>query len=257
MGWGQRWPERQPRPAVQELSDEQKTKILAVLNKGIEDSPLLTALRMRARCLRGRFYVERLWPTLEDKPETEVVGRMTPLVGPTVSFLLEVENQRGSWREIARGTAGKLIKTIAGDMKGTFHGLGILDKSIRKARQRELDRLEIVRKENLLFVYGETGTACTVQEVLFHAFNVPIDVIAEPREWYAYQRKPEIAEVSEDGTKVLVHFVAYNISYGEFSGTFLYAIVGGKWQAFTIKPNQSGSIEEALAWLEKRNWQGW
>ena len=170
---------------------------------------------------------------------------------------MEVENQRSGWREIARGTAGRLLKTIAEDTKGTFHGLGTLDRSIRKAWQRGLDRLEIVRKENIHFVYAETGKECTVQEVLFHALNVPIDVIAEPREWYAYQRKPEIAEVSEDGTKVLVHFVAYNMSYGEFSGTCLYAVVGGRWQAFTIKPNQSGSIEEALAWLEKRKWRAW
>ncbi len=257
MGWGQRWPERQPRPAVQKLSNDQKSKILAVLNKGIEDSPVLSALNLKARSLRGRLYIERPLPASVRKLGSGVFARMTPMTGADLSLLLEVENQRGHWREIARGTAQELIKTIVEDNTGTFHGLGALDKSIRRARKNGLDRLEVVRKENLRFVYAGKRIKCTVQEVLFHYFGVPIEVIAEPREWYAYQRKPEIAEVAEDGTRVLVHFAAYSISYGEFSGTCLYALVGGKWQAFTIKPNQSGSIEEAVIWLEKRKWQGW
>lgn len=98
---------------------------------------------------------------------------------------------------------------------------------------------------------------CSVQETLFHYFGLPIQVLAEPREWYAFNRKPKIVEAAEDGTKVLVRFASYSISYGGFSGTCLYAIVDGEWQALTIKPNQSGNISEATAWLEKRKWQGW
>lgn len=257
MGWGQRWPERQARPAVQELSDEQKSRILTVLSKGIKDSPVLTALKMRARCLRGRFYIERLWPVSEGKPEIEVIARMTPLYGKRVVLLLEVPRSKGNWEEIARAQAVDLMYIIAGDKKGAFHGLGSLDMSVRVAIMKGLDRFEVVKRESLRFVYAYNGFGCSVQEALFHYFGVPIEVIAEPREWYAYHREPKIVEVAEDETKVLVRFTSDSISYGEFSGTCLYAIVGGKWQAFTIKPNQSGSIETAMAWLEKRKWQGW
>ena len=107
------------------------------------------------------------------------------------------------------------------------------------------------------FFYADTGEGCTVQEALFHFFGVPIDVIAEPREWYRYHCKPEIVEVSEDQTRVLVRFTTMSMSGVSFGGTCLYARVDERWQAFTIKPNQSRSIATAMAWLEKRGWQDW
>lgn len=81
MGWGREWPERIPRPEVQKLSDEQKKRIVSVLTKGIEESPVLKALSFRARLLRGRFYIERIWQDEKDRHEIEVVGRLTPLTG--------------------------------------------------------------------------------------------------------------------------------------------------------------------------------
>lgn len=258
MGWGRQWPERDPRPEVQKLSDDQKNKILSVLTKGIEESPVLTALFFRARLLRGRFYIETIWQDEKDQLDTQVVGRMTPLTGAKLSLLLETERSKNNWHEIARGSAETLIKTITDDRKGTFHGLGVLDKSIKQARKKGLDRLEIVRKEDLHFVYAETGIECSAQETLFHYFGVPIEVVAEPTEWYAYNRKPKIEEVSQDRTKILVSFTAFNLSFGsEFGGTCLYTVVDHEWQAFKIRPNQSGSIPEATVWLEKRKWKGW
>jgi len=196
-----------------------------------------------------------VWQFPDEPTEVGVIGRATPLENSEESLLLEVEKRRGSWYEIVRGTAEEVISKIASDTKGTFHGLGTLDARLREAGG-SLERLEVKVLEDFRFVYTSTGKVCTVHEVLFHFFGIPIDVIAEPHQWYIYHRKPQIIEVSKDRTRVLVQFTAYGL-YGPISGVCLYAIVDDKWEAFTIKPNQSGDIATAIAWLKKRKWQEW
>jgi hypothetical protein len=258
MGWGNRWPEKQPRPKVQQLSEEQKNRILALMTAAINESPVMTALGVRVRFLRGRFYVESLRPVLHKSSSGDAVARLTPIGDSKVTLLLEKEGAKGNWVEIGRGSAGKLSRIIVEDPKRTFHGLGPLDRSIRQAREKGLDRLQLMKKGRLGFGYAKSGAECTVQEILFHYFGMPVEVIAEPREWYAYKREPKIVEISKDRKAVLVRFSSYNISFGvDFSGSCLYAVVNNRWQAFTIKPNQSESIARAVAWLEKRQWQGW
>lgn len=44
---------------------------------------------------------------------------------------------------------------------------------------------------------------------------------------------------------------------GEFGGTCLYAKPDGLWDAYTVRPSESGSIAAAEAWLVKRKWKGW
>jgi len=56
MGWGQRWPERVPRPKARRLTDTEKQDILRTLAKGIAASPVLSAFGVQARVQRGRFY---------------------------------------------------------------------------------------------------------------------------------------------------------------------------------------------------------
>jgi hypothetical protein len=112
-------------------------------------------------------------------------------------------------------------------------------------------------RKNGTFVYTDTERECTVQEVLYHLFGIPIPVIAEPSQWIRYRRKPEIIEVSEDQSRVLVDFSAESLSGERFGGTCLYARILGVWNAYTIKPNQSQSIATAEAWLEKRKWKDW
>ncbi|NUM36414.1 MAG: hypothetical protein HUU50_17880 [Candidatus Brocadiae bacterium] len=170
-------------------------------------------------------------------------------------MLLEVEKSQNNWYEIKRGTAEEIIEIIANDTKGTFHGLGALDKSLRK--RRGVKRLNVEMQKNFQFVYAKTGKVCTAQEALFHFFNVPIDVIAEPSDWYVYHRKPRIVEVSEDHTKILVDFAAMDMYGATFGGTCLYAMIKGKWDAYKIKPNQSENIAACLAWLEKRKGKDW
>ena len=76
------------------------------------------------------------------------------------------------------------MKTV--EPKGTFHGLGALDASPRALRGN-LDRLQVEMLEGPHFIYASTGQECTAQETLFHLFGVPVDVLAEPRQWYIWE----------------------------------------------------------------------
>ena len=51
-------------------------------------------------------------------------SRITPLEEPPGELLLEVPYGRDQWSRVGTGSPGKLIKLVAGDTKGTFHGLG-------------------------------------------------------------------------------------------------------------------------------------
>ena len=251
MGRRGDWPERVPRPKVRKLTQEEKDSLLKSMTNGINNSPVLTALNYQVRCLRGRFYYERVYSS----ETVEIIARVTPLT-TKYDLLLEVESGRNSWSTITKGSARKVTNAISGDKKGTFHGLGLLDKSIRLAKKSKLEKLPVKRKA-LKFQYKDTEAICSVQEALYHYFGLPIKVIAQPRAWYAYQRSPSIREVSGDKNKILVSFTSYSINGGNFGGTCLYLKKEGNWGAYTIKPNQSESIESSLIWLEKRKWDSW
>jgi len=223
------------------------------VTKEIAASPVLVGLGLKVRSQRGRFYVER--PLGESNAAAEVWGRITPLANST-DLLLEQERRKGAWTEIARGSARKLLKTIAGDTKGTFHGLGALDKLLRQAT-KGLQRLPITQKGKTEFVYAETGEVCSAQESLFHYFGLPLTVLTEPSEWYSYHRKPTIVESDQERTRVLVRFGATSWSGESFGGTCLYACRDGNWGAYRIKPSESRHIASAETWLVKRKWEQW
>ncbi|MCI5149307.1 MAG: hypothetical protein D3916_07960 [Candidatus Electrothrix sp. MAN1_4] len=225
------------------------------MEKSIQSSSVLSALNFRVRALRGRFYYERSF----SDDEFVVMGRVTPLVRPENYLLLEFEHSKGNWKEVAEGEVKIITHAISGDRKGTFHGLGALNKSIHLAEKEGTDRLKIIQDEDddTSFSYAESNQKCGVQEVLYHYFGVPIPVIAEPRDWYIYHRTPSIREVSANNEQILVDFTASDMYGDDFGGTCLYVKKEQQWDVFTIKPNQSGSIESALAWLEKRKWKEW
>jgi hypothetical protein len=256
MGWGQRWPERVPRPKARSLSEAEKAEILRTLENGIARSPVLSAFGIQARVRRGRFYIERQRQGEDPELYTEVIGRITPLARAKKELLLESQRRNGSWFEVARGLAGKLIKLIASDTKGTFHGLGSLDKSLRKLSKGQ-ERLPVMQQGKDKFVYTGTGKECTAQEALFHFFGLPIEVIAQPSGWYSYHRRPWIVEVSKNRTGVLVWFGAMSMSGESFGGTCLYLQRDGQWGAYTIRPSESKTIAQAEAWLVKRKWRAW
>ncbi len=255
MRWRrQRWPERQPRPKARTLSDEEKETLLAGMINEIASSPVLTGLGLQVRSQRGRFYLERPLGE-EDSSHVEAWGRITPLADSN-DLLLEHEHRRGSWSEVERGSVGKLIRAIAGDTQGTFHGLGSLEKALRRAGNG-LERLPVKREGKTKFVYVGGGETCSVQEALFHYFGLPLQVLVEPSEWYAYHRKPTIVETNKERGRVLVRFGAMSWSGEDFGGTCLYALQDRQWAAYRIRPSESRDIASAEAWLEKRKWRQW
>lgn len=256
MRWGRRWPERQPRPKTRRLTEVEQAGIVRTLEKEVLASPVLSAFGIKVRAARGRFYIERERRDDGSEPCTEVWGRITPLAGAKKELLLEVPHRRGSWSEVARGQAVKFGKIIAGDTKGRFHGLGSLDASLRRLGKGQ-ERLPMELDEDGRFAYADTGKGCTVQEALFHYFGLPIDVIAQPTDWYEYHRTPRIVEASGDRTRVLVRFTAESMSGETFGGTCLYLYKDEQWMAYTIRPSESQTIAQAEAWLVKRKWRAW
>lgn len=180
MRWRDDWPERPPRPKVRKLSNEEKAKILTKMDKGVKASPVLTALNYRVKVSRGRFYYEQVF---SDNDDFEIMGRVTPLANNRDEFLLEVEYGRNNWAKIKQGKIGTVINVISRDKEGTFHGLGVLDQSIRTALKNNSEKLKIVKKGRMNYYYKDSENKCSGQEILFHYFDVPIICIAEPRDW--------------------------------------------------------------------------
>ncbi|MEI8376790.1 MAG: hypothetical protein WCJ35_28580 [Planctomycetota bacterium] len=238
------------------MTEAEKQDILATLKRGIVASPVLSAFGIQVRVQRGRFYIERQQQDEDSEPDTEVWGRITPLADADNELLLETANRKGKWSEVTQGAADNLIKAIASDTRGKFHGLGFLDASLRKLGKGQ-DRLPVKHQGKGKYAYADTGKGCTVQETLFHYFGIPIEVVAEPSNWYEYRRTPEIIEASKDRTRVLVQFTAETMSGETFGGTCLYIQREGQWAAYTIKPSDSENIAQAEAWLVKRKWRAW
>lgn len=249
---------RPPRPKVRRLTQGEREKALAAMSREIDRSPVLTAFDVQVRALRDRFYLEWQWEPAEAESEERgsTCGRITPLEESN-DFLLEVEHHRNRWSEIAIGSPQKLIRVVAGDKRGTFHGLGTLDRSLRRSEKLGVRRLPVEKIGEGTFTCTDTGEACSVQETLYHYFQVPIPVIAQPAGWYAYHRTPHIVESTPDRSRVLVRFLSSSSSGEVFGGTCLYLMRDGQWNAFTIRPNQSDDIRTAEAWLVKRRWKPW
>jgi hypothetical protein len=245
MAWRGGWPDPVPRPKVRKLSADEQKRTLTVMAREIERSPVLSGFGLQPRFLRQRFYIERHTPE-----GVRVWGRITPVAG---DLLLEVEGR--SWREVDRGNAKKLILRMANDTRGTFHGLGALDRSLRSAGQG-LARQPMTVGDGKTFRYAGSEEEPSVQEVLFHFFGLPMEVVAQPAYWYAYHRTPWIREFSADKSRVLVSFTASSM-WGSFGGACLYALRDGQWGAYTIRPSESGSIAAAETWLVKRKWEAW
>lgn len=258
MRWRRRYDYvRPPRPKARSLTADEREQLLAKLNAGIECSPILRAFAVQVRTLRGRFYLEWQWNPADGPEQRCTHGRLTPLGDPSQQLLLEVQHRKNQWSQIDTGSPEKLIKLVAGDTQGTFHGLGSLNTSLRKAAKAGLAQLPVKQIGPVEFVYAETEKPCSVQEALCHFFGLPIHVIAQPAGWYSYHRTPRIVECSKDRTGVLVRFTSTSWSGESFGGTCLYLNREGQWAAYTIRPNQSDNIATAKAWLIKRNWTPW
>lgn len=247
---------RPARPKARSLKADEAEQVTATLQAAIDCSPVLRALGLHVRSLRSRFFLEWRWDPV-DRPEEVSYGRITPLEEPPGELLLEVPYGRNQWSRAGTGSPEQLMRLVAGDTKGTFHGLGALDKWLRHAAKTGHKRLPVLQSNPSEFTYAESGKPCSAQETLYHFFGLPIYIIAQPNGWYSCHRTPRIVEFSEDRTRVLVRFTATSWSGETFGGTCLYLRRGERWGAYTIKPNQSHDIAMAEAWLARRNWASW
>lgn len=248
---------RPARPKARALEPEEADQISARLKAAIDRSPVLRTFGVLVRSLRSRFYLEWRWNLPDQPEEISNYGRITPLQTSPGELLLEAPYGQNQWSKIGTGSPDKLIDLVAGDAKGTFHGLGALDRSLRDAAKLGLERLKVTNPGACKFSYSETGKPCSVQEALYHFFGLPIQIIAQPAGWYSCHRTPEIVEFSDDRTRVLVRFTAMSWSGETFGGTCLYLKRNELWGVYTIRPNQSQDITTAEAWLVKRNWKSW
>ncbi len=255
MGSERRWPERIPRPKVRRLADAERTQILRTLEKGISASPLLSVFGIKVRVARGRFYIERQRQGEKSETCIEVLGRFTPLAGAKKELLREAERRRGNWFEVARGQAAKLIRVVASDTRGTFHGLGSLDASLRRLEEGQ-QRLPMIVDDSGKSVYADTDEGCSVQEALFHYLGLPIEVIAKPSgtritAGRGLSRRARTARGCWCGSR--------QIACRERSSAVLACMLSGRATggAHTIKPSESQTIAQAEAWLVKRKWRAW
>jgi hypothetical protein len=232
MGWRRPWPDREPRPKLKRLSKEQKDRILKSINLELSSSPVMVALNSKIRVLRGRFYVEKPIYIADEEDEKEIIARITPIEGKKNPLLLDAKKADENWYEITRGSIKKVVDRIINDKRGTFHGLGALDDSLRKTEGSQKQNY-IEMRENLKFVYLTNGEECTAQEALYFFFGIPIPLIAEPREYYLYNRNPKIIDVNKERTKVIVEFTKLDMYFGrKFGDTCMYKKEDGKWDIY-------------------------
>jgi hypothetical protein len=76
--------------------------------------------------------------------------------------------------------------------KGTFHGLGALDKWLQSAAKLGLERVPVRNRGTNEFVYADTGKPRSVQEALYYFFGLPIQTIPQPAGSYSCHRTPGI-----------------------------------------------------------------
>ena len=237
------------RPKAAKLTKEQAEPLLKSLNQSIQKSPVLAELGHTVTFSRGRFYIQ------QTTMPTEVIGRITPLSEPEQSFLFETGSSDSGWHHQKKGKLRSMTNALSNEGAETFYRLGDLDDSIKNTSE---NNPVIVKAGATDFQYQDSNQQlCSVQVVLYHYFQLPIPVIAEPREWYAYHRSPQFVGISDENTKVLVQFSASSMSGATFGGVCLYIKQADQWAIYRIKPNQSDNIDTAVQWLEKREWKGW
>lgn len=219
MSWRDRSRAARPkRPKRAKLPREALERLRDRTIAFIDESIVLRALVEDVQLARGRLY---LWYQPDD-----LIARLTPLSRRTL--LLEAP-WGDAWTGACRGPLTDVLAALEADTRGTFHGLGAL-------------------------ATDEHDDDTPAQVTLHRELGIPIDVLAEPRDWYARHRVPNIAEVGDDCA--LVRFVAETAAT-RFHGTCLYARRAGEWGCYTVKPSASKDIASAVNWLSARDWVDW
>jgi hypothetical protein len=253
MSWKDKWShrdyERPKRPARRRLDSTERDALLAEVRRAIAKTAVLPALGVRVVAERGFLHFDR--PAATDPQQWQGMARALPRAEG--GLLLEAQSSRGGYFEVKKGSTAVVVRAIAEGAAGTFHGVGAVERRARLTK-RGLDREPMVQTAEG-FVYASDGTPASVPEVLYHHFELPLDAAGEPRDWYAYHRRPAIREIAAG--RVLVGFSADSFSGRHFESTCLYANRDGAWAAYPVRPNAADTIAAAEAWLVKRKWEAW
>ena len=253
MSWKDKWSHRddvQPkRPARRKLDLTARDALLAELRRAIAKTIVHPALGVRVVAEHGFLHFDR--PAATNPQQWEGMARALPRAEG--GLLLEAHSSRGGHFEVKKGSTAIVVRALAEGAAGTFHGVGAVEQRARRTKRR-LEREALVQTAEG-FVYAADGMSASVPEVLYHHFEVPLDVAGEPREWYAYHRRPAIREIAPG--LVLVGFSADSFTGPHFGSTCLYAERDGVWAAYPVRPNAAETIATAEAWLAKRKWEAW
>ncbi len=223
-----------PPPESDELSN--------LFRRAIAASPVLSALGWTVR-RDGEGY------SLEHKGEA--MARVLP---DGDALHIHVAGRAGWEERAACGSAREVVDLLASDGAGAVHGLGALDAMLRVHGVR---RQEMCQADDdpgawwYLDLAPAHGTA-SVPEVLYHAFGVPIPVIAEPRGWW--RRFGRTAILDQRPGAALVGFASEAAQTGR---QCLYAERNGAWGAYPVRPAEDARVDAAVAWLARRDWRPW
>src|SRR5580704_9661563 len=139
MRWSQRYDYARPvRPKALSLKADEAEQISTELQAAVDRSSILRAFGVQVRALRSRFYLDWRWDPVGRPEEVLCHGRITPLQQLPGELLLEAPYGRDQWSRAGTGSPEQLIKLLAADTKGTFHGLGALNKSLHHAAKAGL-----------------------------------------------------------------------------------------------------------------------
>src|ERR1051325_1276712 len=111
MPWRQRYNHVRPvRPKARSLKADETGQISARFQAVIDRSPVVRALGLQVRGLRGRFYLDWRWDPGAPVEEVSCYGRITPLEQPPGKLLLEAPYGQDQWTVSASMISGMFIR---------------------------------------------------------------------------------------------------------------------------------------------------
>ena len=204
------------------------------MQEGIMVAPVLKHLSLEVTPKGQHFLLEYQYEG------TVTMARVTPMEG-SPAYALEYMSEIG-WALYGQGTPNRLIKLLSNDTLGTFHGLGGIDQALRNSSG---ENPEIVQSGTGMFTYKSTGFQCSLQEALYFYYDLPLEVIMEPREWYALHAVPSLLDTGMNDRRLLVRFCDRKAAGAKIIGHVLYALKRNEWWAITLPDGEGQTLQEA------------
>jgi hypothetical protein len=132
LSWKDRWNncERPARPARARLTPAARDELLEALRRNVAKSPVLAELHVEVTAARGFFHFSRRYPG-DDRPFE--IARAVPLA-EDATLMLEAQSSRATYYFVAKGKPATIVRALAMDTAGTFHGLGAIERHARTTK---------------------------------------------------------------------------------------------------------------------------